>query len=124
MIIKSKIAKRSENDMEQYYAYLEQARAALLAEAERLRPDRLDESNFLKVKANIYEICDTITKVHMNRPGGGPDACRAQLERFKREWTAAKEKAAAHNDTEKAVIEALKLEALSDAATKLEEVLQ
>ena len=111
--------------MEQYYAYLRERKAMLLKEAEQLKAeDRADESDLDKIRANIYDICGTVTKVHMDRPGGGKEACRAQLERFRREWTAAGEKAAAHGDTKKAVIEEIKLEALADAAAKLEEALQ
>ena len=111
--------------MNPYYEYLKERNAALLKEAEQLRAqNRTDESNLKKVAANIYDVCGTVIKVYMNRPGGGVEACRAQLERFKREWGAAKEKAEEHNDTEKAVIEQVKLEALADATARFEEALR
>ena len=108
--------------MEKYMEYLRAQNAALKEEAEKLKKDdRIDESNLAKVRANIYDVCAAVCKVHMNRPGGGPDAYRAQLEKFKTQWSAERERVAAHGDTEKAIIEDIKLEALADIAAKFEE---
>lgn len=109
--------------MDEFYRYLEARSAELREMAAALSASgRADEGNFAKVKANIYEVCATVCKVHMNRPELGEKAFRAQLEKFRTLWGAEREKAAAHGDTQKQVIEELKLEALADAAAKFEEV--
>lgn len=108
--------------MEAFFTALAARNAALKAQAEALQTsDRKDEANLVKVRANIYEVCGTVCRVHMNRPGGDPDACRAQFEKFQAQWGAAREKAAAHGETDKALIEEIKLEALADIRQKFEE---
>lgn len=111
--------------MEKFFEYVKARNAALLAEAEKLKAeDRTDESDLDKVRANIYEVCGTVCGVHMKRPGGGVEACRAQLEKFRTIWGAERDRAVAHCDTEKALIEEVKLEALADAAGKFEEAVR
>lgn len=111
--------------MTQYYAYLRARSETLKKHAEELLgSDRADEAAFDKIQANIYEICGTVCKVHYTRPGGGPDACRAQFEKFRAVWGAERERQLAHGNAEKAAVEDLKLEALADAAAKFEETVK
>lgn len=111
--------------MEEFFDYVAEKQAAMKQEAERLKTsDRIAEANLAKVKANIYELCCTVCKVHLNRPGGGIDACRKVLDQFQTVWSAERDKAAAHEDVYNTVIGNTKLEALQDARAKLEEVNQ
>lgn len=108
--------------MEEYFRYLSEKRDSLLSEAKKLAlSDRNDEANLTKVRANIYDICQTVCKVHMNRPSGGAEACRSQFEHFRTQWGSERDKALSHGDTQKAIIEEIKLNALADAAQKFEE---
>lgn len=109
--------------MDEYFKYLQEKNSALKKQAEEYKEtDRLDEANLLKVRANIYEVCGTVCKVHLSRPGNGAEACRAQLAKFRSIWGAERDRAAAHGDTVKTVIEDIKLEALKDITEKFEEV--
>jgi len=82
--------------------------------AELEKDSRQDDADFAKVRTNIYDICRTVTNALINRPGAGKEAVRAQLERFKKEWTAALDKAREHEDTRNTVVGETKLEALED----------
>lgn len=111
--------------MDKFFEYVRERNTALLNEAEKLKSeDRIDESNLAKVRANIYEVCGTVCGVHMKRPGGGIEACRMQLEKFRAIWGADRDKAAAHGDAEKTLIGDIKLETLEDAARKFEEAVK
>ena len=90
--------------------------AALLADGRR------DDANFAKVRTNIYDVCRTVSRALINRPGTGTDAIRAQLERFRTEWSAALEKAKQHDNVSGIAVEETKLEALDDIITHFQEV--
>lgn len=108
--------------MELFYEYLEDQNRALKKQAEELAAaDRTDEANLTKVRANIYEVCETVCKTLLGRPDKGIDAFRAQLANFKLLWGAEKEKASGHGATQKAVIEEIKLDALHDITSRFEE---
>ena len=73
-----------------------------------------DDADFAKVRTNIYDVCRTVTKALADRPGAGPEAVKAQLERFNKEWNAALDQAREHGDIRNTVIGEIKLEALDD----------
>lgn len=107
--------------MEAYFAYLDERFAALTREADALASsDRKDESNLTKIRANIYDVCRTVCRVHLRRPDG-IERCRNQFRVFETQWGGALDKAAAHGDVEKEFVERLKLEALADVKAKFEE---
>lgn len=81
---------------------------------------RKDDANFAKVRTNIYDICRTVSQVHLKRPGG-ESAVKALFARFQGEWSAALEKAKAHEETKDIVVEETKLAALADVMTHFEE---
>ena len=108
--------------MEEFIGYLTERIGACKAEAARLEEAGCrDEADFAKVRTNIYEVCRTVTGALVNRPGAGPEAVKAQLERFHTAWSAALETAKAHGDARNTVIEETKLEALRDAAAHFPE---
>ena len=89
--------------------------AALLADGRR------DDANFAKVRTNIYDVCRTVSQALMNRPGAGTDAVKAQMERFRTEWSAALEKAKQHDNTGAIAVEETKLAALEDIIAHFQE---
>ena len=90
--------------------------------ASLLADGRTDDANFTKVRTNIYDVCRTVSQVLINRPGAGTDAIRAQLERFRTEWTAALEKAKQHDNINRIAVEETKLTALDDIIAHFREV--
>ena len=75
---------------------------------------RQDDAAFEKVRANIYEVCKTVTGALIDRPGAGAEAVKARLEGFRETWGAALEKARTHGDVRNVVVGETKLEALED----------
>ncbi len=90
--------------------------ASLLAER------RTDDANFAKVRTNIYDVCRTVSQALINRPGAGTAAVRAQLERFRTEWSAALEKARQYGNIHSIAVEETKLAALDDIIAHFREV--
>ena len=83
-----------------------------------------DEAVFARVRTNIYDVCRTVSQALMNRPGAGATAVKAQLERFRAEWSAALEKAKQHDNINAAAVEEEKLTALDDIIAHFQEVNQ
>ena len=77
---------------------------------------RKDEGDLAKARMNVYGICRSVVQVLSE------DMARAKLCGLRGEWETALAAAREHNDVKKAVIEEIKLEALSEVLTKLEEV--
>ena len=88
-------------------------RSQLLAE-----DDRMDEGNFEKVRANVYEIFKTILSVAERVCGGDDSAKRAfflqKAEQIPTSWTDSYEKARQNGDIEKMHIESLKLDTIQE----------
>ena len=109
--------------MKAFIAYLDSKIAEGKARTAALQADgRRDDANFMKVHTNIYEVCRTVSQALANRPGAGTGAVKAQLERFRTEWSTALEKAKQHNNTNSIAVEETKLAALEDIAARFEEV--
>ena len=90
--------------------------------ASLLADGRTDDANFAKVRTNIYDICRTVSQTLIYRPGAGTGAVRAQLERFRAEWSAALEKAKQHDNINGIAVEETKLTALEDVIAHFREV--
>lgn len=101
-------------------AACEKRREKLLAD------ERSDESDFEKVKANIYDIFRTVFNVALKTSDGNADAARRffllRAEEIPANWKAAYEKAKQHNDAHKMQIESLKLETIQDIKTAFERI--
>ena len=111
--------------MERFIDYLTQKIGVCRDQIVVLEKDgRKDEADFAKVRLNIYDVCRTVTNALAARPGAGPEAVKAQLERFRREWNAALDKAREHGDTRNTVVGETKLEALEDVMEHFAEVAQ
>ena len=109
--------------MKEFITYLDgQIEDGKARTAEYLADGRGDDANFMKVHTNIYEICKTVSQALANRPGAGTGAAKAQMERFRAEWSAALEKARQHDDTNRIAVEETKLAALEDILRHFGEV--
>ena len=88
-------------------------RSKLLAE-----DDRVDEGNFEKVRANVYEIFKTILSVAERICGKDDSAKRGfflqKAEQIPTSWTASYEKAEQNGDVEKMHIEGIKLDTIQE----------
>ena len=108
--------------MKEYMNYLDEKISACRAEIAALQADgREDDAVFAKVRANIYDVFKTVSRVHLNRPGGGADAVRAMLKKFQKEWGEALQLAETHGDTQKIAVEEAKLAVLADVTARFEE---
>ena len=109
--------------MEEFIRYLSSKIEEGKAETAALLADgRRDDANFAKVCTNIYDVCRTVSQALMNRSGAGTGAIRAQLERFRTEWSAALEKAKQHGNVSGIAVEETKLAALDDIIAHFREV--
>ena len=101
--------------MKEFITYLGSKIEEGKAETASLLADgRADDANFAKVRTNIYDVCRTVSQALINKPGAGAGAIRAQLERFRTEWSAALEKAKQHDNVHGIAVEEIKLAALDD----------
>ena len=109
----------------EFYAFLEDRKARVLAEVKSLAAeDRTDESNILKAKSNIYDICKAVFGVATK--GASEDTIKDEfLSKFTNitsQWEASLAKAKEHDDTHKVLIEEAKFSAVSEIKEKLEEL--
>ena len=108
--------------MDTFIAYLTKQIEAGKAEITRLEKEGFqDDADFAKVRTNIYEVCKTVTNALINRPGAGPEAVKAQFERFRAAWDTALCSARKHGSARNIVIEETKLQALADVAAHFPE---
>ena len=103
--------------MEAFMESLKSENAALNRRAAELRAQhRDDEAVFCTVRANVYDICATVCRVHLSR--GDTAAAGAVYARFRDEWSAALEAAKLRDDARKICIGEAKLEALADVRAR------
>lgn len=85
-----------------------------------LRADsRDDEATFARIDGNVYDIVRTVLDVAKRQSPGDGRAARefflGRIDRLREEWSAARERAAAHDDAERVHVENVKLGALAEA---------
>ena len=108
--------------MEKFIQYLDERIEASKAEIEALEAaGRQDDAVFAKVRLNIYDVCKTVTGVHLKPTGGGVNAIKSMLERFRTQWGEALQKAQAHGDVKNIAVEETKLAALADVIARFTE---
>ncbi len=92
--------------------------------AELEKDFRKDEAVFEKVRENVYDIFKTVLSVAQSQHGGDDAAMRlffeSRLNQIPAAWEASLEKAKLHGDDNKALIEEIKLAAISDIKAALE----
>lgn len=114
-----------EKNFEELNGWFEKQMAACGDEQKKLLfDDRADEANLMKVKANVFEICKTVFGVFKKvKPADKfAEEYLKKLEEFKTLWEASRKKADEHGDTEKSVVEHIKLEALVEVENKFREL--
>ena len=109
----------------EFYAFLDERKAQVLEEVKSLAAeDRTDESNILKAKSNIYDICKAVFGVAAK--GTPDDAVKNEfLSKFSNitsQWEVSLAKAKEHEDTHKILIEEAKFSAVSEIKEKVEEL--
>ena len=111
----------------EFTAWLGSQIAACEKRREKLLADeRSDESDFEKIKANIYDIFRTVFNVALKTSDGDADAARRffllKAEEISANWKASYDKAKQHNDVHKMQIERLKLETMQDIKNAFERI--
>ncbi|MDE6261023.1 MAG: hypothetical protein K2M42_09240 [Oscillospiraceae bacterium] len=102
-----------------FESYLDERIAACKRRGQLLaEDDRMDEGNFEKVRANVYEIFKTILSV-AERVCGEEDGAKRDFflqkaEQIPTSWTASYEKAKQSGDVEKMHIERIKLDTIQE----------
>ncbi len=83
-----------------------------------LTDERMDEANFEKVKANVYDIFRTIFSVAVKNSKGDFEAIKRffilKIEQIPSNWVIAYNTAKQHDDTVKMQIEQIKLDTVSE----------
>lgn len=103
--------------MEEFIHALKEKNAALNRQAVELRKqDKDDEAVFCTVRANVYDICATVCRVHLDK--GDISAVESLYSRFQEEWSTSLENAKRQNHAKKICIEETKLEALADVCAR------
>lgn len=101
-------------------AACEKRREKLLAD------ERPDESDFEKIKANIYDIFRTVFNAALKTNDGDADTARRffllKMEEIPANWKAAYDRAKQHDDVHKMQIENIKLETAQEIKTALEQI--
>lgn len=108
--------------------YLDERHAVVLEEALRLKmDDRVDESNVLKAKANIYDVfkslCNVSAKQSSNKAQFEEELNKKSIT-IPAAWEKSLEVAKAHNDTIKIMIEEAKLSAVYEIREKIASIMQ
>ncbi|WP_026527882.1 hypothetical protein [Butyrivibrio sp. VCD2006] len=109
----------------EFYAFLDGRKEQVLSEVKNLAADnRMDESNILKAKANIYDICKAVFGVASKGTSEDmvKDAFFSKFSNITGQWESSLEKAKAHDDTHKILIEEAKFSAVSEIKEKVEEL--
>lgn len=101
-------------------AACEKRRKKLLAD------ERSDESDFEKIKTNIYDIFRTVFTVALKTGNSDADTVRRffllKAEEIPANWKTSYDRAKQHNDVHKMQIESLKLETMQDIKTAFERI--
>lgn len=108
----------------EFFNWLDTAKEAVLSEVAALASDgRTDESNSLKAKANVYDICKSVTGAILKK---APDVsfkdAFAPFERISDPWRKSLEAAKAHDDARKIMVEEAKLSAVTEIFAKAKEL--
>lgn len=109
--------------------YLEQRKAEVLEESAMLAADgREDESNFLKARANIYDVFKALLGASWKIAGYDRNAFSADFkkraETVPAAWKKSLEAALRYGDDEKILIERAKLSAADEIVARFDELME
>ena len=115
-----------ETKITQMEGYFAQQIAQSKAREQALAVDeRQDEAGFEKVRGNVFDIFATVfsaARKACREESAMVDFFREKLMRIPQNWQDSLEKARAHDETEKAHLETIKLEAAARIRTKFAEI--
>ena len=107
------------------FDFLDEKKAQVLSQVKELASqDRIDESNILKAKSNIYDICKAVFGA-ASKKSTSETVKNAFLSTFGNitgQWKKTLEQAKAHNDSHKVLIEEAKFSAVSEILEKIEDL--
>lgn len=111
----------------EFTAWLGSQIAACEKRREKLLADeRSDESDFEKIKANIYDIFRSVYNVALKTSNGDADAAERffllKAEEIPANWKTAYDRAKQHDDVQKMLTERLKLETMQDIKAAFERI--
>lgn len=111
--------------MKAYLDYLDAMTQQLNEESQQLQQEnRGDEANFAKIKSNIYQVCKTVY-LSLSRVTPQEQFEQTYLNKLRQlsdTWQAAYDKAKAHDDVQKLVIEESKLKTVQKIKLKFLEL--
>ena len=111
--------------MNEFVMYLNNAiEAANKKEQELIATERKDEANLQKIRANIYGICLTVVQVVAKEKSGEAlwtDYIN-RLDNISKSWVESYEKAKAHQNVEKILIEETKFQVLNEVKEKIQKL--
>ena len=111
--------------MNEFTAYFNNSiETANKKEQELIATERKDEANLQKIRANIYGICLTVVRVAAKENSGEElwtDYIN-RLDNISKSWVESYEKAKAHHDVEKILIEETKFQVLNEVKEKIQKL--
>ena len=109
-----------------FFSFLDERKALVLSDIKSLAQEgRIDESNVLKAKSNVYDICKAVYNAAAKQSKDTiGTAFPATFNKITSPWKASLEQAKLHNDARKILIEEAKLEAVSEINAKFAELVQ
>ncbi|MCR5278651.1 MAG: hypothetical protein K6E19_04335 [Lachnospiraceae bacterium] len=114
------------NDKEkELFDFLDEKKAQVLARVQELASQgRIDDSNILKAKSNIYDICRSVFGVAAKQSTDGTvkAAFLSTFGNITGQWQKSLDQAKAHDDSHKILIEEAKFSAVSEILAKIEEL--
>jgi len=108
-----------------FFDFLDNRKETVENEVKALAADgRKDESNMLKAKANIYDICKAVYNATLKKDGEDAIATAfpPAFDKITSTWRTSLSTAKEHNDEHKVMIEENKLAAVSEILVKFEEI--
>ena len=111
--------------MNEFVMYLNNAiETANKKEQELIATERKDEANLQKIRANIYGICLTVVQVVAKEKSGEElwTDYRNRLDNISKSWVESYEKAKAHQNVEKILIEETKFQVLNEVKEKIQKL--
>lgn len=116
-----------EAKIEKLNGYFEACIEKCNTDVQRLMADeRMDEANFEKVKANVYDIFRTMLAVGQKMGKGNPDEVKTffvgKMAQIPSNWALSCDQARAHGDGAKMYIEQIKLNTVGEIREQFEKI--
>jgi len=109
--------------MNEYQEYLTCMKRKLTEEAELLRrSDRVDESDFVRIRLNICDIADTIYQVFSKRGAGFESEYADRLAQMRKGWEEKLHIAEEYGDAHAVVVERVKTDTMLEIEEKFRQM--